>query len=345
MKTNVLNYKIVPAAEASSEALARFYDHFFSSRHFALKTTWQWQNRSKYMYNKTPLVMLDGERVIAHAGIIPFQLRLGEVNYAASWYIDFMVDEEYRRKGLGLKITKAFTELSDIYFAVTGNEKSMGAFRKLGWQESEDSFIHYIPLMPFNHPKLSKKIPGRLGSALNSVSYPILYWILAKYRNPTNSKVSPITEQILNELGETNFPTNRWTPVRDIQYWKWRLLESPDATTYACFKSETQSILFKTQFIGNIKTMEILFIPSDLEDEEKLHLIGQLSFWALKHSYSYVRLYTTIPSLSDKIKSHLKSFTTRPEFAYKATDPELFQKLQKTPNWDFQFVDNDFEIL
>ena len=157
MKPKILNYKIVPAKNASSEALASFYDRFFSSRQFPLKKTWEWQNRTKYMNQRTPLVMLDGEKVIAHAGIIPFQLRFENTNYSASWYIDFMVDEEYRRKGLGLKITKAFTELSDIYFAVTGNEKSMGAFRKLGWAESADSFIHYILLKPFNHPKISKK--------------------------------------------------------------------------------------------------------------------------------------------------------------------------------------------
>ena len=179
----------------------------------------------------------------------------------------------------------------------------------------------------------------------NAISYPLLFLILARFNRLKGFSISPISAELLGSLEKTTFVATRWTPIRDITYWNWRLLESPDANAYKCFRFEEKYILFKTQSIENIKTLEIFFLPTHLKDNEKLILIGQLSFWALQNNYSYVRLYTTVPTLSRKIKSQLKSFSTRPEFAYKASDKELFQKLQKNPNWDIQFIDNDFELL
>lgn len=345
MSTETINYKIVAASQASPEALAAFYNRFFSSRRFPLKDNWQWQNRTSYLNQQSPLVMLDGERVIAHAGIIPFQLKKGNQVYSASWYIDFMVDAEYRRKGLGIQITNAFTQLSDIYFAITGNEKSMGAFRKLGWAESKASFIHYIPLRPFHHPKLSSKLPNLAGSILNKLSYPLVYLNLFSFKPTSSIEIFPITEDTIHQLEQTDFTTDRWTPVKNMAYWKWRLLESPDAKAYRLFKIEDQYLVFKTHMLGLGKVAELLFIPNHLKEAEQLQLIGQLSFWALKNNFSYVRQYVTIPTLSEKIRRRFKSFITYPEFAFKATDTSLFKQLQHESDWDFQFIDNDFEVL
>ena len=345
MKAETLQFKIVPANQAKPEALAAFYDKYFAERRFPLKHNWEWQNRVVYSENKTPLVMLDGDRVIAHAGIIPFKLRRKDIDHNASWYIDFMVDEDYRRRGLGLQITNAFTQLSEIYYAVTGNEKSMGAFRKLGWAESEDSFIHYIPLRPFNHPKFATKLPGFIRQILNLLSYPFIFLNSLKFKKTKSLQVGPVTETLLDALETTDFTTDRWTPVRNLDYWRWRLSESPDADSYHYFKIEGKYLLFKTELVASIKTLEVLFLPSKLPEVDKLSLIGSLSFWALSQGYSYVRLYTTIPSFSNQLRSTLKSFITRPEFAFKATDPVLFQQLKDQPNWDFQFIDNDFETL
>ena len=345
MNTEVANFKIVPAQEASPEALAAFYDAFFYSRRFPLKDTWQWQNRAILTNQNTPLIMLDGNRVIAHAGIIPFELRFEDKNYSTSWYIDFMVDKAYRRMGLGLKITTAFTQLSAIYFAVTGNEKSMGAFRKLGWAESKDSFIHYIPLRPFNHPKFTSNLNKFLRSIFNTISYPLIYLNLLKFRTQQHIEHIPITETLINKLEHTTFHTKRWTPVRNAAYWRWRLLESPDANTYKCFQIANQYLIYKSHYYEGNKAIELLFLPVSLKEEEKLVLVGSLSLWALQNGYSYVRLYTTIPAFSKRIKASLKSFITYPEFAFKATDPSLFQILKENPNWDFQFIDNDFEVL
>ena len=346
MKVSVETYKIVPASKADPEALAVFYDQFFKDRRFPLKQTWQWQNRSLSSNNTTPLVMLDGEKVIAHAGIIPFQLQFEDTIYSASWYIDFMVHDAYRRKGLGLKITQAFTELSDIYFAVTGNEKSMGAFRKLGWAESADSFIHYIPIRPFNHHSLVKRIPRIFRLILNTLLFPLAYLNLRRLRAQNPFSIEVIDEETLSKLKLPNSPTNRWTPVRSHSYWRWRLLESPDYSSYRKFSIDQEKyILFKDCQVGEAKLLEVLFIPIQLSSSEQIKLIGALSFWAAGHDYSFVRLYTTIPDLSTKLKRTFKSFVTHPEFAYKASNKNLFEQIQQTASWNFQFIDNDFEVL
>lgn len=97
---------------------------------------WQWH----YLENPhtspddVPLwIVKDGERIVGQTATLPVELKLGEENRRAIWILDFIVNAEYRGKGLGKRLVAAARDACPTMFALGFNEQSERVLRSLKW--------------------------------------------------------------------------------------------------------------------------------------------------------------------------------------------------------------------
>jgi GNAT superfamily N-acetyltransferase len=97
---------------------------------------WQWH----YLENPhtseedVPLwIVKDGERIVGQSATLPVKLKLGEETLRAIWILDFIVNAEYRGKGLGKRLVAAARDDCPTMFALGFNEQSERVLRSLNW--------------------------------------------------------------------------------------------------------------------------------------------------------------------------------------------------------------------
>jgi GNAT superfamily N-acetyltransferase len=300
-------------------------------------------DRSEFLADKTPLVMTHKNKVIAHAGIIPVRVLLSGKLYTASWFIDFAVLPEFQRQGLGMILMKRWTELSDFCVGFP-NEMSVGAALKYGWLESRDTFFHFCPIKPFQHPKFSKYVPAWLGKTLNAATGPFFASTYRKYASsPDSAEVRELSlNSLANFMSGTELPKDSVQPIRDSDYMSWRLLNSPDKDKYHIFSLTDACMVVKMCRADNVNHIDILLTPPSSNDSDIRRLVSTLALWGRERDYSFIRHYTSNKNLSDRLKRSLKPVVRHPRFMFYSTDGRLLDQLRHS-RWNWQLIDSDFE--
>ncbi|HEX8140549.1 MAG TPA: GNAT family N-acetyltransferase [Pyrinomonadaceae bacterium] len=97
---------------------------------------WQWH----YLENPhtdpgdVPLwVVKNGERIVGQTATLPVELKLGAETRRSIWILDFIVNAEYRGKGLGKALVAAARDACPTMFALGFNEQSERVLRSLKW--------------------------------------------------------------------------------------------------------------------------------------------------------------------------------------------------------------------
>jgi len=343
-ETELSDIAILSAHDVDINLLVDFYNIVYPWR--ANPRIWKWLNRSPFYDNKIPLVILYNDRVIAHAGIIPFKVSLNGKYYTSSWFIDLAVLPEFQRQGLGKLLTKRWMEFSDFYVTFC-NEKSIGVFKKYGWVESFDTHLHYYPLMPFNHHKFDGLIPAFLRKILNSASRTFFNIIYHKYASSGDNLCLDdlSSDSLRNFTTSLDVPDNTVTPIRDYDYISWRLLDSPDRDKYRIFSIRDVSIIIKMYDKYHPrypKHIDLLWVSNPSNYSVIRHMISTLAIWGMANDYSYIRHYTSDRELSDYLRKSLKSMVRHRRFAFYSKDIALLDKL-KYAKWHWELMDSDFE--
>ena len=348
MKFNKEEIAIYSAFDVKPTLLKDFYKKSFNNRVNSLELNWKWLNRTNFYENKTPLVLVYQNQVIAHSGIMPFNISMNNKICMASWYIDFKILPEFQRQGLGTVLIKECMKYSKISMAFC-NEKSIGVVKKLGWLESFDTYMHLNFMYPFNHPRFVRKLPTFFRKTLNYFSYPLFFLIHNRYAYSINFyKLEKFNEKSFNSffdfyINARQKQKNTTSPQREMDYVEWRIFNSPNKDNYYIYKTETFSALI---LLHNNKGayIDILWVSDTNNKTEIKRLISTMGIYGLKNHFSYVRFYTSKKDLSDYIRKKTISFVRHPRFAYFSPIPSLFDKL-KTANWDFELIDSDFERI
>lgn len=348
MVFNKKEVAIISACDIESTLLVDFYKKAFPKRLNSLKLNWKWLNRTDFFSNKTPLVLVYQNQVIAHSGLIPFKLSLYGDLHTAAWYIDFKILQEYQRQGLGNILTQEWMKFSEINVTFC-NEKSIGVFKKLGWLESFDTYLHLNFILPFNHPGFVRKLPTFFRKTLNYLFSPISFLIYKRHSYSTNSyNLEMLNEQSFNTFFESYIKTrqrheNTISPNRDKDYAKWRVLDSPNRDRYYVYKTEKFSALVSLHN-NHGEYIDVLWV-SDINNKSEIkRMICTLGVYGLKNGFAYIRFYTSKKDLSDYIKKKTRSVVRHPRFAYFSQIEPIFNKV-KTANWDFELIDSDFEHI
>ena len=346
MTFNKKEIAILSACDVKSSLLIDFYKKAYPKRINSLELNWKWLNRTDFYENKIALVLVYQNQVIAHSGIIPFNMSIHGDLHTASWYIDFKILLEFQRQGLGSILTQEWMKFSEISVTFC-NEISIGVFKKIGWIESFETYMHLNFMLPFNHPGFVRRLPAFLRKTLNYLFSPIFFLIYNKHSYSINSyQLEKLSEKSFNSFLDSYTKTrqkneNTISPKRDVDYAKWRVLNSPNKDKYYIYKTEKFSALVSLHN-NHGEYIDILWV-SDINNKVEIkRMISTLGIYGLKNRFSYIRFYTSKKYLSDYIKKGTMSIVRHPRFAYFSQIESLFNKL-KTANWDFELIDSDFE--
>jgi len=338
-----LNTCIVSAFDVDSKLLFDFYDIVYPDRKDTLLRIWKWLYRTDSYKYKTPFVILDNGRVIAHASLIPFTIKLGNKYYTAVWFVDIAVLPEFQRLGLGAKLAEKRMEFSDIYVTLC-NKRSFGVHRKMGWIQSHNSYLHFFPILPFNHPGFKRRMPFFLCRVLNQLSSPIYEHLYNKYSTSLDKiEFKKVDKNMLDRFKcLLSYENCSVYTVRDSDYFLWRILNSPDKKLYRIINTKGVSTIIKLCDNYYSKYIDVLLV-SDLSDFFTLRtIISNLAVWGKERDYNFIRFYTSGKDLSSFLKKSLKPFVKYPIFAYYSKDELLLEKLKRS-KWNWGLIDSDFE--
>ncbi|UCF77829.1 MAG: GNAT family N-acetyltransferase [Candidatus Eiseniibacteriota bacterium] len=159
-KLDVSSISFVSGDRIDANLLLDYFMAMFPGRAEVLGRIWRWLNRIEFYNNQTPFVAVYDNRVIAYFGMMPFAVSLDSVRRVATWSIDYSVLPEFQRHGLGVVLLKKWMELPDVQVGFA-NVRAIGACRKAGLGECDDTRLHYFLLNPFDHPRLVRSMPPR----------------------------------------------------------------------------------------------------------------------------------------------------------------------------------------
>lgn len=340
--------KVKSAFEVSENELIEFYGQAFENRMKFLPAIWRWLNRTDFYQNRTPLIVEIDKKVIAHAGMMPFFINLEGKKHTAAWFIDFKILDQWQRQGIGEILTKKWMEFSDCCVTFC-NEKSIGVFKKTGWQESFNTFLHLNFTYPFSHPAFMRKLPKWLCKILNITILPFIFaFYKTKAYSKNQFKIEKLTDEnfiefykIYEQKSKNNVTLA--TPIRDYDFVNWRILYSPNREKYFIYKCKNfQAILLINNNHG--KYIDILWITDNRNKLEISKMIATLSLYAIKQKIAYIRFYTSNKVVSDFVKHKTFSKVKHIRFAFFSKNKEIFDKMKKN-SFDFELLDSDFEHI
>lgn len=337
---------ILSAHDVDSNLLLDFYNIVYPSRMTSLPRIWKWLNRSSFCDNKIPLVILYKDRIIAHAGVIPFKFLLDAECYTGCWFIDFAVLPEFQRRGLGSLLLRKRMEFTEAYFGFP-NDQAWGLERRIGVFETFNTNLHYYLLLPFNHPRFADSIPRVFRTVLNVLSCPFLGFNYHRYASSIGSlRFDNIDPYLLdNFVSSYKMQDGTVEPVRDSEYVSWRLLNSPNKMKYRIVRIDgvdDVSIIIKLYDNRQNTYIDVLWLSNPFKYADIRRLIATLAVWGFHRDYSYIRHYVSSKELSTYLSKSLKSIVRHPRFLFFSKNPELFRRL-KDSKWHWELIDSDFE--
>lgn len=335
------------AFSVSENVLIEFYKQAFNDRIKHLPNCWKWLNRTGYFDNKIPLVLEKNGKVIAHAGMIPFDIILNENKYTAAWFIDFKILDEYQRQGLGEILTKEWVNYPDCCVTFC-NHKSIGVFKKLGWQEAFNAYRTLNFVYMFDHPGFARILPLFIRKGLNLLIIPFLftlYKISAKTKQSYSiSKLSDDSFFDFYELYKKQLQNDSTTStIRDAEYVKWRILQSPNKERYHIYSTKDFKAVILIHNNHSIY-IDILWVSDNSNEVQIKRMIARLGLYGFKNNIVYIRMLTSKKNIADSLKMRLFTKVQYLRFAYYSKDKSIFEEM-KANRFDFELIDSDFEHI
>ena len=321
-------------------ALGAFYTDIFPGRRVLRDWRWLYRREERPSF---PLLVADGDRVLAHAGGIPFTARVGDREYRAAWFVDFVVRPECQRQGLGVRLTEAWMQQSELCVTFC-NELSMSVFKRFGWIGSSPFAVHTTWVRPFDHPRARRQVPDALRAVGGRLASPALSAFF-RSRGATDPHLEPVDSKAVDAWFQSpGESSDAVTPVRDAAYWLWRIDTSPDRAHYRLYRSGDVAMLVTIEGAAR-RSVDVLWAsPSAAAAPEVVRrMLASLAWWAMRNGRSCLRTMPTSPAFEDASRA-LRPAVARPRFACWTRDPRLLEQL-RSAQWRWQLLDSDFEWI
>jgi hypothetical protein len=340
-----LDIQIKTARDVDPELLADFYRNVYKSRKEILPQLYSWLYRLHDLNRNGPLILLDDNRIAGHLGLIPIEIEIEGERYNSNYITDLIVIPQFRKYGAGISLMEFLMKNADLCLGLRANEKARGVLKKMGYKQSDQSFLHIFFISPFNYPYFSEKLSRLQKNILNRISSPLLYINYKRFSSSFKESnfTIPDRDSVNRFVIALQKEQNVWNKsiisvVRNISYFTWRLLESPHKEKYRFLETDSFMAVIKLNRIY----LDILCISGRSDFKAIGGLISGLATWGKKNGYSYIRFYTSDILLSQFLKKRLFSFVTNPIFLYYSKNPQLMAKIPHC-NWNLELIDSDFE--
>jgi GNAT superfamily N-acetyltransferase len=333
-----MTYAIHPLSDADDNERSHFYQKVFPGRSDVLSKHWRWWYRVGYL-DQEPLIVIERNRVIGQAGLIPVSLSFRGNQFSAIWFVDFSVLPEYQGQGIGKELTQRWMELcpNQITFC---NEKSANIFEKFGWHQLSSTYRCGAPIQPLHWLPIPihKKIIDSKIASLASI------WLKLILRNAPTLSAIPLKDhfyQFASLIASKENPESKISILRDESWLEWRLLKCPFANEYHFFEYG-ESIAIVHKFDSNhLHRVHILYLAGPNKDSEIILYQG-ITKWSIQQGADLVWMNTSDPDLPSEIKKFFP-FQSPLRFVSWSEEPSIHQEL-KTGISNIQAIDGDNDL-
>jgi hypothetical protein len=334
---------LVPLSGVSLDQVYDFYKHVFENRYKITFDLALWANRSNRIPDHdSPMFLLKNGAIIGQMGMIRENYSINSKIYTVDYGFDFIVSQEYRGRGLGFILIKGTMGIADIGIAFSNNLSGpMGD--RTGAMLLRASY-HYLKLNPI---KGKKYLPRRSFEFLKMFFADTYY----KYGRLANKNQAEYILEQANENTLLPFVKTSYTKkdtvfvVKDMDYMKWRVLESPDLRYYRVFGNSGDD---KNKLLISIKDPDkiIILMSSDVTDYDAIiKNIASLAYWGIKEGFYTMHYVTANKEFSEMLeRSFRHEKTNHPQYQYYSKVPELQSGL-KDMQWTLELINSDFEFM
>ncbi len=249
-------------------------------------------------------------QVVGHSAIIPTTCVLDGKPQPSAWWVDLIVDPDFRGQGLQTLLDQAVRESGDLKFAFPARDLSGKMFKKHGWwmREDCDHLTLLFTLMALPRIRLAQSLKGRLARLAARLITPIsasFRWSLSRYTPKTARAIpNPEADLLAQVFFRYQAQGQRITSWRDADYIQWRFLDAPyraQLTFYLAgpVDAPTHVLITRLVDVRGVRTVRILDLFGDLEDEARLRDILRLAVRdaARQHAEQIVAI-SSVPMLT-----------------------------------------------
>lgn len=266
------------ASSADDAALRRFYAVAFPDRAAFLGEHWRWLYRVGRFPGIEPLVLVDGNRVVGHAGAIPLTISSLGVKAPAIWYVDFSVLPELQGQGHGKALSEAWMKMCPDRVTFC-NERSIRVFLKLGWKQRFDASVCSLPIELTGPASSRGAAVGTLGRLLNGPWRILLNLLLS---SAPSLNVRPLPQDAAALAGILADDHSREPRIVHNEDWaRWRLIDHPRSDEHLLAElNGVNAILRLFTSLGRRRAHLLHVGPGP--DEARSAMVAAFARWALE---------------------------------------------------------------
>ena len=310
-------YNIKKISKVDESQLFDFYTKVYSNVKKSFKINMKWHYRIGYN-DFEPIVIIVGDKIIGHAGLIPGEVEAQNQKHKVIWFTDLIILPEYRKKGYGKILIQEWMKIcpNQITFC---NNSSLRVFKKLDWKHDFSTKRNIYPINYFNITPVLKSFGLNIGNNL------IRYFLKKKLNNRKLVTPVKISETHIQDLVESSqiIEKNKAVVVRDENWFRWRLIETPYKDSIFFFEDKGKFIVAHIFYQNNLKRLNILY--SNVVNNEK-DILDLVVKWSIENQVDFIWYLTSNLRSTNRLFSLI--FKKKINFAFNSSNMILSKFLE-----------------
>jgi len=336
----MINYQIKKITQIETHELSSFYKKVFGERSKFLAKNWSWLYRVNYN-DAEPLILINDNKIIGQLGLIPVKLRMGDKVISATWFVDFIIAQEFQGKGAGSYLVKEAMKMSSVQMAFS-NQNALPVYKKFKWSSISSmkrlgrpiNPIKWMPYINNSNLRVFKTLYNfNLRKKLNNLVS------VAPHSFNNNSKI--FKESFLKRkiLQKENLEIKK-----DEDWFNWRLEKCPYINNIKFFEYKNNFAIthvFKDKNKIRLNIIYHYFIDEDL----KIDLYNQIAKWAIENDIDLIWGCSNDGDFINSLKNIFPSYLLKPlTFVAYSSEKSVYEKL-KYGFKNIQGIDSDVDAL
>lgn len=221
-------------------------------------------------------VLTVGDSIAGYCAVIPSRIIAGGEIVQAIWWVDLIIDLEFRGKGYQRLFDEKIRNMGEVKLGFP-NALAAKIHRKHGWMVNEDLKVCLMPLIP-SSLKFVGELMGIRGFFVRlamKILNPIAFlWRkhIKKYHPRWASRQDFPSPSLYEEIFFKYYKDNYITTWRDEDHFRWRYVEAPyseDLIYYISVKDDANILylIARKYRTDNIIIIRILDLFGDIEDK------------------------------------------------------------------------------
>lgn len=196
-----------------------------------IEPRWNWmylQSAARLKVKPKVWLFQDEEQVVAHHGAQFVRLQVGGQRYNTAWFVETMVLDEYRDRGIGARLVMQSREEMPLNLSLGQTEQMRAILLRAGWIQVAPLETYLLLLKPSK--VLKKKMPGPvvpLASAWFQLRHGARRLMSGQSKFETTVEDIKHFDNRYDELWNRVSESYGCSVVRDASYMNWKYVDQP----------------------------------------------------------------------------------------------------------------------